>query len=91
MQEEIDQIINVQKRIRTNEDWYPNYTDNLIEVSLALINAGSIYRVCVWGADDFGMEKDFCFINLLEAMIEYMSITDGITKQELFDKGFDIA
>jgi hypothetical protein len=52
----------------TNDDWYPNYPDNLVRVSLILRRKKSseyklfgqtLFRVCVWGDDDFGMEKDF--------------------------------
>lgn len=50
---------------RTIDDWCPNYNiesdarvSGLVEVSLLKLFDGD-WRVCVWGADDLGMEKDF--------------------------------
>lgn len=52
----------------TTDDWYSSYRLNnywrgikeplLVEVSLLSLSTGE-YRVCVWGGDDFGMERDF--------------------------------
>lgn len=54
---------------KTNDDWHPNFDGDLVAVSLILHRKNSreyklygstcLFRVCVWGADDFGMEKDF--------------------------------
>lgn len=47
----------------TRDNWFPSYTmtspniGHLVEVTYFSLPVGS--RVCVWGADDFGMEKDF--------------------------------
>jgi len=58
-------------RIKTTDDWCSNY--NVDEVELSIINIGSEsqpeYRVCVWGADDLGMEKDFSSTELKEAIL----------------------
>jgi hypothetical protein len=46
----------------TNDDWYPNYPNDTVRVALMvnMDNKGEIWhRVCVWGADDCGMEMDF--------------------------------
>ncbi len=51
----------------TPDDWYPNYEGDLVKVRLGIYipdccakNKGKkFHRVCVWGADDCGMEKDF--------------------------------
>lgn len=50
----------------TNTDWAPSYEalylGKLVKVSLMtdMVSGGYIWhRVCVWGADDFGMEKYF--------------------------------
>jgi hypothetical protein len=57
----------------TDQSWYPSYklasykldgyykglADRLlVEVSFLQLTDGD-WRVCVWGADDFGKEKDF--------------------------------
>ncbi len=51
----------------TTDNWYLNFLNDRVEVSLFLNERdigsdGSSYiwhRVCVWGEDDMGMEKDF--------------------------------
>lgn len=43
----------------TYEDWYPPITGKkCVRVRLLTLSDGKT-RVCVWGGDDFGMEKDF--------------------------------
>lgn len=51
----------------TDDDWYPCFKidgwyggvegETFVEVSLLALRDGE-YRVCVWGADDCGMELD---------------------------------
>jgi len=53
----------------THDNWCPAWqlsksdarftTQNLVQVSVLEFHDRSGYRVCVWGADDDGMEKDF--------------------------------
>jgi len=61
-------IIDVYKP--THDDWYPSYQvegwDNLQLVCVSFIQTGpdpargnGQWRVCVWGADDCGMERDY--------------------------------
>ena len=80
----------------TNEDWYPCYeiegiSEMLVRVSfLSLGHDSTEWRVCVWGADDFGMEKDFkkdereqawtCFQNVI--LLQYVNV------RNLVDMGF---
>lgn len=58
--------MSTQRRVfkRTNDDWYPPYradpVGNLVEVSLLKLGPRTEkWRVCVWGRDDYGMERDF--------------------------------
>ena len=53
---------------QTEDEWYPNYDGDTVRVSLILrrkksneykLYGQTLFRVCVWGDDDFGMEKDF--------------------------------
>lgn len=61
-----------QKFIRTREDWYPSFRPNArclnpdyhnplpytaLRVSMMQLSDG-LWRVCVWGQDDMGMERD---------------------------------
>ena len=70
---------------KTTDDWCPSYTlmdwykgvehQTLVEVILTRTgpNLDTDWRVCAWGGDDFGMEKDFttydeawnCFIQVI--------------------------
>lgn len=44
--------------MRTNDDWYPNFSNNTVVISPVLPLSDGTFRVCVWGADDCGMEID---------------------------------
>lgn len=53
--------------VPVQEDWYGNYRiegdarhadTRLVQVSALSLSDGN-YRVCVWGNDDFGLERDF--------------------------------
>jgi hypothetical protein len=43
--------------VATTDDWAPNWQGNTVRVSVYLLTTGDI-RLCVWGADDMGMERD---------------------------------
>lgn len=75
-----------QKYVKTNEDWYPNFDDDTIEVTFHHSKYDYDYRITIWGSDDFGMEK-ICK-NRLEALELYNKIIDYITKKELMNLGF---
>lgn len=47
------------KYIHTKEDWYPNYPEDMVLVKMYQYLPENTYRVCVWGADDLGMEQDY--------------------------------
>ncbi len=47
------------------------------------------YRVCVWGADDFGLEKDY--LTRIEAFKLYNWIKDFTTQAQLRKAGFNNA
>jgi len=42
----------------TSDDWFPTAADGTVKVSFAELSTGQ-WRVCVWGDDDCGMERDF--------------------------------
>lgn len=72
---------------RTQDNWCPNYSDNLVEVSLLPLGEGG-WRVCAWGADDFGLEKDFT--SATAAMITFMEVIgwEFVDMQKLRELGF---
>lgn len=71
---------------KTQDDWHPNFEGNKVRVRLIWLGPDyENYRVCVWGADDFGMEKDFIdgdnYVTALSTfqllcMKEYVNIAD---------------
>lgn len=77
-------------RVPTTDDWYPNYPGDTVELSLLNLLDGE-FRVCVWGADDFGLEKDFK--NPKEALRTYRAVKNScvVTKASLYDMGFETA
>lgn len=76
-----------EKYILTNEDWYPNYFENKLRVKICVLTNRK-NRVCIWGADDFGMEKDFPENQKMEALKCFYDIKDFITEKELKEMGF---
>lgn len=93
---------NQSKHIKTSEDWYPtlqalqkspnpgsqfnNPLDHpAVWVGLLELSDGQ-WRVCVWGADDFGMEKDH--ESYPEALDLFELIDNFTTQKELEDLGF---
>jgi len=84
---------------RTQDNWYGNYkitgdarVSDLVEVSfLKLLNTeGSElnWRVCVWGNDDFGLERDF--EHEAEAWVTFLEVIgqEYVNQQYLRNNGF---
>ena len=73
----------------THDDWHPSYKLNgwykgvigaqLVEVSLLNLSDGK-FRVCVWGSDDCGMERDY------EDIKNALDCFDQLLEQEFVDK-----
>ena len=87
----------------TNEDWRPSYQINgyyrgirdpmLVKVALFELSTGA-WRVCVWGADDFGMERDYSGEKAEEsarAMFNHVLSLDYVRVQDLEPNGFQRA
>lgn len=87
----------------TNEDWYPSYSLKqyyrgnseplLVRVALFELPSGG-WRVCVWGADDFGMERDYSGEKAEEsarAMFNHVIALDYVRVQDLDANGFQRA
>lgn len=74
--------------VPVTDDWIPNHPGNTVKVSTMSLHQGlapaNAYRVCVWGADDFGMERDFPTkeeaIALYEDMISRESLSRDICR-----------
>jgi hypothetical protein len=86
----------------TDENWYPSFrlngwykgTEGALFLEVSLLNChstafpGDFWRVCVWGADDFGMEKDFYEYKLAQATFLRVIGEDKITTDFLKSLNF---
>lgn len=78
------------KRLRkemrpTTDDWYPNFPGNMVEVNVQELS-NKLWRVSVWGNDDYGMEIDVQ--TRMQALDIYQSLPIIITQQDLYERGF---
>lgn len=72
-----------ERMVKTEEDWHPNFQNNMLRLRLYRLNNNKGFRVCIWGADDTGMEKDFPYsVTGLEhaaytfaAIVKYQPVT----------------
>lgn len=77
------------KFIRTSEAWYPTFKDGTIRVvftELPTAKNSYRFRVAVWGADDFGLERDFDSRPVARRI--YEKIGDYTTQKQLQAWGF---
>lgn len=83
--------------VEVDQDWYGNFkfADDLrlkdakfIRVSLLELLSGH-WRVCAWGNDDFGLERDFLSMEYDDAVKLYQTIvtTPRPTQQMMRDLG----
>lgn len=75
------QLTRVEKRITSAESWYPT-VNGQVKVSLLGLSNGQI-RVCVWGGDDFGLERDFPQNERQAARELYDLIKNGTTQAQM--------
>ena len=75
----------VTKQIRSTENWYPT-TAGQVQVSCMLLTDNQ-WRVCVWGGDDFGMERDFPNAGELEAKRLFENLVDFTTQAQMHEFG----
>ena len=81
---------------KTKDCWNPNFPGNVVRVSIMLhlptfnTKDESWHRVCVWGDDDTGMEKDFVHHEIEKAQKCFNQIMEmsNVDFQALEDIGF---
>lgn len=76
--------------VKTTDNWFPNYEGDQVALSLTKLQGYPItYRVCVWGMDDCGMERDFQTNDPTEAKKLFDKLKDAIvTMGYLSELGF---
>lgn len=78
------------KFLPTTDDWYPNWPRGTVKCSLLDLRDKAV-RVCVWGADDCGMERDYPHDEGDAACYLYLNLPNPVTKQWLTEHGFQRA
>lgn len=78
-------------RVKTNEDWHPTKDG---ELTMSVIkydlndNIHKLNRICIWGADDFGMERDFEDATFIEMKEIADAIPEPVAVEWLQAHGF---
>lgn len=82
---------------KTHDDWYGNYPDGKVRIKYhgnidyrQLSNETALYRVSVWGTDDFGMYFDTVDERETEELFMVISRKSFIDKEDLDSLGFSI-
>ncbi len=85
--------------MRTDDDWHPTVCGRVL-ASLVILKAqprkkpsrhhrrDDMWRVCFWGADDTGMERDFLAYDEAKAMFDLTTNTGNINQDDLRSQGF---
>lgn len=71
-----------EKLITTTEDWHPAIDGAKVRVVFILLSTDE-WRVCAWGGDDFGMERDFPHVERQEAKALFEKLVDGTTQAQM--------
>jgi hypothetical protein len=86
--------------VKVTDQWFPNFPNSMVEVSAMILHDGLTVRVCVWGADDHGMERDVLCSSGGEARrlfrksvdyIEKLKEIEPINQEFLTSEGFRLA
>ena len=78
-----------------SEDWYGNYRiaddqryfGKYVSIKISKLFSG-LFRVCVWGNDDLGMDRDFEIESEAIAVFQQLIMVEDLTKQYLSNSGF---
>jgi len=69
----------------TTAQWHPTLPNNKVRGSLIILTTGE-WRICFWGGDDYGLERDFpnkeytVAFNLFESLKSIKDITPKFLK-----------
>ena len=70
------------------EDWYPSYPDGTVRALGFWRPRERWGRVCVWGMDDTGFERDFVDREALSREVAWVAGLAYVTRQMLTDRGW---
>lgn len=78
----------------TEDDWYGNellnicgHVTRVVTCSLMRLLDQKTWRVCVWGNDDFGLEKDSESFDEIYDLFMQILVLPNVNKQKLKDMG----
>ena len=77
----------------TKDDWCPSYPGNKVKLSFysTIRDKYTQFRVCCWGKDDLGMERDFNTEMQARLMFIYLSGLSFINFNHLQKLNFEYA
>ena len=102
-QEKLSIVIDVTRRIKVIDDWYPCVDGDKVDARLFVFyypneHGNYCVKLCVWGGDDTGVEQEFSFWDLPSALNKFdeledffYSIPDGVDRYWFIKHGFDHA
>ena len=73
---------------KTNDDWYGNFKNNTCQLIYIGELTDGVFRVAVWGDDDFGIDKDFKTEKEAIEMFDKLKKRTIINHKDLYDLGF---
>lgn len=71
----------------TPDDWYPSINVHYVKLSTMSLSDGK-FRVCVWGGDDFGMERDYATKAEADAAYDTLAKAAFISQRMCREMGF---
>lgn len=102
-QEKLSNIIDITRKIKVMDDWYPCVDGDKVDARLFVFyypneHGNYCVKLCVWGGDDTGVEQEFSFWDLPSALNKFdeledffYAIPDGIDRYWFIKHGFDHA
>ena len=102
-QEKLSIVIDITRRIKVIDDWYPCVDGDKVDARLFVFyypneHGNYCVKLCVWGGDDTGVEQEFSFWDLPSALNKFdeledffYSIPDGVDRYWFIKRGFNNA
>ena len=75
----------ITKFVKAIGEWYPTYPNSQVKISLVQ-DSEILFRVTIWGEDDFGLEKEF--LSYAEAKTCYNNLAIPASVPALIKLGF---
>lgn len=80
-------VVHLERYWPTTDDWYPCFPRNTVLVRVTSLRDGMV-RCSVWGADDFGLERDLPEQDLAKQVNFALNLPNPVTIEWLRGQGF---